>query len=149
VSRKPPVRHTVKGHSRKGRRVDPYFRGKGYPHMLRYASPVVVGFVGTPDRPLILLDENISTEVEYKLRNRGYLTVHVTKIFKKGTPDNELSKYVEEHNGIIVTRDAVTFPEPREGGDRVVVNDIPGMDTVDEIVMRLRELSIKPGRRRR
>lgn len=147
--RKPPTRHPVKGHTRRGRRVDPYFRGKGYPHMLRHASPVVVGFVGTPDNPLILLDENISPDVEYELRNRGYLTVHVTKIFKKGTPDNELSKYVEEHNAIIVTRDAVTFPEPREAGDRIVVKNLPKVKTVDEIVTRLRELGIKPGRRRR
>lgn len=147
MPRKTPNRHKVRTHSRRGRPVQSYFRGKGYPHMRRNVSPRVVGLVGTPDNPLILLDENISPDVEYELRDKGYRTIHVTKIFKKGTPDNELTKYVEEHKAIIVTRDTFSFPEPRTSGDRIVVRDLPKMETVDEIVIRLRELGIKPGRR--
>ncbi len=148
MKRKTPTRHKVSTHSRRGRPVQSYFRGKGYPHMRKSVSPRVVGLIGKPDDPLLLLDENIPKSIEYNLRNMGYRCIHVTKIFKKGTPDNELTKYVEEHDAIMITRDTFSFPEPRTGGDRITVKDLPKEKTIDEIVTRLRELGIRPRERR-
>jgi len=104
--------------------------------------PVILKLRGEPGKPFFIVDENLSHEVEKRLRAIGYPAVHVTKLFKKGTPDRVITNYAEKTNAHVLTRDVMSFPEPKSGGDRICIVDVPGKGSVPETLKRLRELGL-------
>jgi len=90
--------------------------------------------------PLFVIDENLPFYLESELRRRGYRAVHVRRIFRRGTPDRTIKEYAEKHNAVVLTRDTISFPEPKKAGDRVVIEDLPREKTVAEVLRRIKDL---------
>jgi hypothetical protein len=90
--------------------------------------------------PAFLIDENLPIRLEDELRKRGYRATHVTRIFRRGISDRAIKEHAEKKNMIVLTRDTVSFPEPKGRGDRVIVLDRRGVNSVDEVLDRIRSL---------
>lgn len=164
MPRKRPYPHTVQGHRKSnGTGVPQYNRGSGLPRrrrrrvvvrperaredqipnwILENADENLLNVYGTPKRPLVILDENIDPDVAPSIERRGAFVIHVREIFKRGTPDSIISVYAEKHNAHVVTKDTVSFPEPRTGGDRILIRDVPKREMKKEVVVRLRETGV-------
>lgn len=76
--------------------------------------------------PLILIDENLPKSLEYELRRLGFRVARVNAVLGSGASDQQIKRYAEEHNAIILTRD-VSFPEPGYNGDRILIRDVKGI----------------------
>jgi hypothetical protein len=159
MTRKTPVRHKVDKYVKDdGTVVSSHMRGKGLPSqrkprskrilkqreswMLNKIHPFILTLEGKPNKPYFLVDENLPKDVELALRERGYPAVHVTKIFKQGTPDEVITKFAEDKHAHVLTRDIMSFPEPKLAGDRIVIIDVPGERSVPETINRLQRLGI-------
>ena len=55
--------------------------------------------------PRILLDENVSLEVAFRLERKGYQILAVTKLSGRGMDDEEIYRLALEEPTILVTRD--------------------------------------------
>jgi len=157
MTRKTPRPHKVKEHVRDTSNISSYVRGSGMRRrakkkkvkqtpkggwMLKNIPERILALRGTPEIPYFIIDENMPHECESVLDEMGYPAVHVTQIFKKGTPDKLITRYAEKTNAHIITRDIMSFPEPKHGGDRIVVVDVPGQGSVTEMVNRLTSLGV-------
>lgn len=95
---------------------------------------------------LFIIDENIPPKTARDLRTMGYRAYHTKEIFKdrgvpeRGVSDERIKNYAEQHNAVVLTRDTLSFPEPRGRGDRVIVRDVPGESSTEEVVQRIRDL---------
>ncbi len=96
--------------------------------------------------PFFIIDENLPEYVAYELRAEGYNAKHVHEIWRNrfgpfiSVQDSEISKYAERHKAVVITRDTVSFPEPRGSGDRIIVKDVPGKASIDEVKTRIKDL---------
>jgi hypothetical protein len=96
----------------------------------------------SPKAPLFIVDENLPFYVAAELRSRGYKAKHVGEIYptRRGVQDSEIKDYAERNHGVVLTRDTVSFPEPKGPGDRVVIRDKPRETTVQEVLDRIHGL---------
>ena len=52
--------------------------------------------------PIILIDENLPKSLEYELRRLGFRVARTTDVVGTGASDQQIKKYAEEHNAIII-----------------------------------------------
>lgn len=157
MPRKPPVRHKVRSHISDGKVVKEYQRGSGRfqsksrssrvvgnQWILPNVNPILLELYGAPNDPLFILDEMLPQYLEDEILKGGYVTIHVKRIFKEGTPDRAITTYAEQHNAHVLTKDIMSFPEPKYGGDRIAIADVPGREIIKETWKRLSQLGYPP-----
>jgi len=97
--------------------------------------------------PVFLIDENLPIYLVFAARKEGYRAVHIRQLWVdengkplRKVPDEVISKFAQDKGWVVVTRDTVSFPEPRGKGDRIILRDAKGLDTREEFFTRVREL---------
>ena len=104
----------------------------------------------TQTYPHFIMDENMPKYTARQFRIMGYDVDDVREIpqLGRGTKDEKIKNFAEKENLIVLTRDGPSFPEPKEGGDRIAIVDKNKMDTPEEILMRLKQLGLNKPRYR-
>ena len=98
----------------------------------------------TRNHPRFIIDENMSSSLARELRLMGYDVDDVRELpnLGRGTADRKIKDFAEKENLIVMTRDGPSFPEPKSGGDRVGVEDMPKVETKDEVLRRMKQLGL-------